>query len=270
MFHEKLPLLPLQGKTVIITRAEGQQSDASQLFTIQGAKTLELPSLVVGPPKDWGPLDSALANLESFNWIIFSSGNGVRYVETRLKRIGKSLYDFANTLKIAAVGKKTAAILSELGVQVDFVPPDFIADSLIKHFPDYSNGLKILIPRVQSGGRTLLAEFFINKGCNVSEVAAYESSCPESIPEKTLFALKSFQVDAIAFTSGKTAKYSSILLEKYLGKEWLSYIYKVKLISIGPQTSLSCLNYFKRVDYEAINHDLEGLLQIYLQSLHCK
>ena len=258
---------PLQGKTVIITRAQGQQSESSRLFIAAGAKTLELPSLVVGPPKDWKPLDSALSNLESFSWIIFSSSNGVNYVEARLRNIGKTLSDFSNTLKIAVVGKKTASVLREIGVGVDFIPSNFIADSLVSDFPEYSNGLKILIPRVQSGGRTLLAESFINKGCNVSEVAAYETSCPASIPEKTLVALRNSLVDAIVFTSAKTAKYSSVLLEKHFGEKWLNYMEEVRLISIGPQTTLSCLNYFKRVDLEATKHDLDGLLEVYIQSV---
>ena len=156
------------------------------------------------------------------------------------------------------MGRKTAQVLDDLGAAADFVPPSFVADSLIDHFPVSGWGLKMLLPRVQSGGRTLLADAFGEAGVRVVEVAAYESRCPDTMPEPTATALEGGDVDAIAFSSGKTARHSAQLLEQRFGPALGERLEGVKLISIGPQTSRSCRQCFGRVDAEADPHDLDG------------
>ncbi len=257
----------LKGKTIVITRSESQQAEARGLFESIGARVLDLPALVIGPPDDLAPLDNALSDLNSFNWIIFSSVNGVQAVEQRLKLIDSSLLSKPKVLKIAAVGRKTAKYLAHIGITCDFVPPEFVADSLIKFFPVPFNDLRFLIPRVQTGGRTILAKAFREAGGYVVEVPAYESKCPQDFPSETAIALKNMEVDAIVFTSGKTAAHSAELMSKYFGEEWQKIIFNVKLISIGPQTSNSCEKYFNRVDQEALQHDLDGLVSACIQSV---
>ena len=173
---------------------------------------IDLPALVIGPPDEWGPLDDALAELDEFHWLVFSSANGVNAVEERLQRQGGSLSGRPSSLRLAAVGRKTAARLEELGAEADYVPPNFVADSLIEHFPISGWGLRLLIPRVQSGGRTLLAEAFGEAGARVVEVAAYESRCPESIPNDAAAALEAGEVAALTFSSGKTVIHTAQLL----------------------------------------------------------
>ena len=151
---------PLQNCTVVVTRAADQLGEARRLLETQGAQVLDLPALVIGPPDDWGPLDDALSELEDFHWLVVSSANGVQAVEQRLQRLGRSLLRRPTNLRIAAVGRKTARALEDLGATADFVPPSFVADSLIDHFPVSGYGLRMLLPRVQSGGRTVLAEAF--------------------------------------------------------------------------------------------------------------
>ncbi len=252
--------LPLSARTVVITRSQEQQGEATALFKAQGAKVLDLPALVIGPPDTWHPLDQSLTELAVFDWLIFSSSNGVNALEERLNRLGDTLANRANNVKVAAVGQKTAFTLEKLGVIANFVPPNFVADSLIQHFPDSPRGLKILIPRVQTGGRPVLSEAFRKAGALVVEVAAYESSCPEVIPEVTASAFLNNEVDAIAFTSGKTAMHTAQLFSKRFGEDWKLYLKHVNLISIGPQTSKTCKKYFSRVDQEADPHDLNGLI----------
>jgi uroporphyrinogen-III synthase len=113
---------------------------------------------------------------------------------------------------------------------------------------------------VQSGGRTLLAEAFGEAGARVVEVAAYESRCPASLPSATLAALDAGGLDAITFSSGKTARHTAQLLEAHLGATWLERLKGVALVSIGPQTSRTCLELFGRCDGEANPHDLDGLV----------
>ena len=245
---------------MVVTRAANQQGEARSLLEAEGARVLDLPALVIGPPDDWGPLDDALDELEDFHWLVFSSANGVQAVEQRLQQRGRCLARRPDSLKIAAVGRKTAALLDGLGAPADFVPPRFVADSLIENFPVSGFGLRMLLPRVQSGGRTLLADVFAEAGVRVVEVAAYESRCPETMPEPTAEAIAAEDVDVICFSSGKTASHSAQLLLQRFGERWSEHIATVKLISIGPQTSQSCHEHFGRVDAEADPHDLDGLV----------
>ena len=252
--------MTLQGCTIAVTRAEQQLGEARRLFEEAGARVLDLPALVIGPPDEWGPLDDALAELEEFHWLVVSSSNGVDAVEQRLQRLGGSLASRPRSLKIAAVGRKTAARLEALGAPADFVPPQYVADSLIDHFPVSGWGLRLLLPRVQSGGRTVLAEAFGEAGARVVEVAAYESRCPQSLPEATAAALAAGSVDAITFSSGKTVRHTAELLERQFGSAWLQRLDGVALVSIGPQTSHACREVLQRVDAEADPHDLDGLV----------
>ena len=259
---------PLQGRTVAVTRAEQQLGEARRLFEQAGATVLDCPALVIGPPDEWGPLDDALAELEEFHWLVVSSSNGVDAVEQRLKRLGGSLTRRPRSLKIAAVGRKTAARLEALGAPADFVPPQFVADSLIDHFPVSGWGLRLLLPRVQSGGRTVLAEAFGEAGARVVEVAAYESRCPAALPAATTAALAAGAVDAITFSSGKTVQHTAQLLEQQFGASWRQQLEGLALVSIGPQTSHTCRDLLGRVDAEAVPHDLDGLVGACVQALN--
>ncbi len=264
---EPSKLESLKGKVIITTRAKEQQSVLCNLLSEIGAEVLDLPALIVGPPSNWNALDSALQDLNNFNWIIFSSANGVNAVDARLKILGKSLARCQKNLKIAAVGKKTENCLKELGANVNFVPPDFVAESLIKHFPSIDTNVKILLPRVESGGRNLIASSFNDQGAKVTEVAAYETCCPEDMPDITAKFISQGQVDAITFTSGKTVKHAVKLLDAKLGKQWKKSFAKIKIISIGPQTSINCYRYFNKIDEEANPHNIEGLVSACIKAL---
>ena len=118
------------------------------------------------------------------------------------------------------------------------------------------------MPRVQTGGRNLIADEFRNAGSRVVEVAAYETSCPDSIPKETIDAIFNRKVDAMIFSSGKTVSNSAFLLEKEFGKEWLTFLDQTKLLTIGPQTSKKCKKIFGRVDSQAKKYTFDGLLDL--------
>jgi uroporphyrinogen-III synthase len=260
----------LAGRTIAVTRAEEQLGAARRLFEAAGATVVDLPALVIGPPDDWGPLDDALAELDQFHWILFSSANGVQAVQRRLIRRGGSLGHRPRGVKIAAVGRKTAAALEDLGATADFVPPDFIAESLVEHFPVSGWGQRLLVPRVQSGGRTLLAEAFGEAGARVVEVAAYESRCPAALPSRALLTLDQGRVEAITFSSGKTVSHVARMLEAAFGASWAERLAAVKLVSIGPATSERCRRVLGRVDGEADPHDLDGLVAACAKALRAR
>jgi uroporphyrinogen-III synthase len=165
------------------------------------------------------------------------------------------------------VGRKTASQLEALGAPADFVPPNFVAESLVDHFPVSGWGLRLLLPRVQSGGRTLLAESFAAAGARVVEAAAYETRCPEGLPSPAVAAIEQGWLDAITFSSGKTVTHTAQLLEGAFGSTWPERLASVAVVSIGPQTSERCRQILGRVDAEADPHDLEGLVQACSRSL---
>ena len=253
--------LPLDSKNIVITRSENKISAVRDLFQKKGATIFNLPAIIIDYPDDLRPLDEALSEISNFHWIIFSSANGVEFVDNRLKYLGTSLLHYSKFVKIAVVGEKTSQALQSLGITSDYIPPDFIAESLIDNFPLSGYGLNILLPRVQTGGRSIIADQFRNAGAMVTEVAAYESKCPQSIPENTRNALKNNTIDAIIFSSGKTVNNSAFLLKKYFGKEWLKVLDNVFILTIGPQTSKKCFEVFGRVDKESENYTFEGLLE---------
>lgn len=254
--------LPLNQKNIIITRSKDGIFDVKKLFINKGAKIYDLPALSVGYPDNINPLDEALNEINDFHWIIFTSSNGIKFVDQRLRYLNKSLKECSNQIKIAAVGEKTAKTLDEFGIRADFIPPEFVADSLIENFPISGYGLRIFLPRVQTGGRDLMADQFRNAGSHVVEVAAYETRCPDSIPKETIDAIYDRKVDAIIFSSGKTVSNSAFLLEKEFGKEWRIFLDQAKILTIGPQTSQTCKQIFNRVDGQASKYTFEGLLDL--------
>ena len=261
---------PLTGKTVLVTRSAGQSSEFSNLLQQQGARVIEMPALVITEPSSWEDLDHAIAYLSDFDWIILTSSNGVDYFFERLFAQGKNPSVLANT-KIAVVGKKTAASLKAQGLVPDFIPPDFVADSLVEHFPEPLQDTKVLFPRVESGGRDVLMKQMTEQGAKVTEVAAYQSGCPTQIVPEALEALQQQTVDVISFASSKTVKHFVQLLETFLPGDSEQFptaqsrLENVCIASIGPQTSLTCRQLIGRVDVEAKEYTLDGLTQAILQ-----
>ncbi len=253
--------LPLHQKNIIITRSKDKISDIRKSFINKGAQIFDFPSIDIGYPDDLNPLDDALSEIDTFHWIIFSSSNGIKFVDERLRNLNTSLKECSKKIKIAVVGEKTSLTLLEYGIEPDFVPPEFVAESLVENFPVSGYGLRVFLPRVQTGGRNLIADEFRNSGSRVVEVAAYETRCPESIPIETINIIASKKVDALIFSSGKTVSNSSFLLKKEFGEEWLTFFDETKLLTIGPQTSKTCINIFGRVDREASKYTFEGLLE---------
>lgn len=252
----------LQHKTILVTRSAGQSSQFTRLLEAQGATVVELPALEIGPPSSWVPLDKAIARLHQFHWLILTSANGVEAFFNRLHlrlEVLENFYRQHFNFKIAVVGKKTAIVLKHHGCEPDFIPPNFVADSLVEHFPDRLTNTQILFPRVESGGRDVLVQQFTTQGAIVTEVPAYESRCPVSIAPQALEALQKHQVDVVTFASSKTVKNFCELLKQSLGENWLEYLNDVVIASIGPQTSQTCEAVLGRVDLEAQEYTLEGL-----------
>ncbi|MBD2296539.1 uroporphyrinogen-III synthase [Anabaena sphaerica FACHB-251] len=258
------PTCPLAGKTILVTRSVGQSSQFSDRLTAEGATVIELPALEIGPPSSWQPLDQAISKLSTFNWLIFTSTNGVDYFFSRLQAKSKDKSALAR-VRIAVVGQKTAQSLKKHNIQPDFIPPHFIADSLVINFPENLAGKKILFPRVESGGRQVLVKELTSKGAEVIEVPAYESFCPQTIPPAAEIALQHHALDVITFASSKTAQFFCLLTATKFPEGITHYLDKTCIASIGPQTSKTCFDLFGRVDLEAEEYTVDGLLKAIIQ-----
>jgi uroporphyrinogen-III synthase len=255
--------VPLAHLSVLVTRAAGQASHFQTLLVAEGAQVLEMPALEIQPPSSWEPLDQAIAHLPNYDWLILTSANAVTYCLDRLAQVG-NVADL-KTIKLAVVGRKTAKILQQRGLTPNFIPPNFIADALVTDFPDPVTGLKLLFPRVESGGRDVLVKEMTAAGAMVTEVPAYESGCPVAPDPVAIAALQARTVNVITFASAKTVRHGCQLLAQGLGAGWADYLDGVAIASIGPKTSEACHELLGRVDIEAQEYTLEGLTQAIIQ-----
>ena len=224
---------------------------------------LEMPALEITPPSSWAALDAAIAHLSHFHWLILTSTNGVDYFFQRLAAHQLDRAAIAH-LKIAVVGKKTANQLQAQGIQPNFIPPEFVADSLIEHFPDPLEGCQVLFPRVETGGREALVQAFSSAGATVTEVSAYQSGCCKTIEPSIYQALCQQQIRVITFASSKTVRcFQTLLATQELPPAKL--LEPSCIASIGPQTSEACRTHLGRVDIEASEFTLEGLTTAIVQ-----
>ncbi|OUC16473.1 MAG: uroporphyrinogen-III C-methyltransferase [Alkalinema sp. CACIAM 70d] len=254
---------PLSDRTILVTRSAGQSSEFTDLLQAQGATVVEMPTLEIMPPSSWEALDQSIAELKTFDWLILTSANAVNYFCDRLLERGRDGRALAQ-VKIAVVGEKTADCLRSRSLQPDFIPPNFVADALIEAFPEPVAGLKLLFPRVESGGREVLVKEFTAQGATVVEVPAYQSACPAAIAPEALQALQTRAVDVITFTSSKTVRHFYQLLEAAIDGSPHTLLDRACLASIGPQTSKTCQDLLGRVDVEAGEYTLWGLTQALL------
>lgn len=254
---------PLAHTRILVTRSVGQSSQFTQLLQSQGATVLEMPALTIGPPSSWQALDAAIAHMQEFDWLILTSANGVEYFFDRLATHGKDARALAG-IKLAVVGQKTANSLRTKGLRPDFVPPDYVADALVEHFPEPAlEGIRLLFPRVETGGREVLVQELTQRGAIVTEVPAYQSCCPDTIAPEVIAALEAGHIDVITFASSKTVECFHRLITQagIIDNHHPSWLTSICLASIGPQTSKTCVELLGRVDVEATQYTLEGLTQ---------
>ncbi len=196
----------LSGKRVLVTRAVEQNTQLSVKLLALGAIPIEFPTIRILPPTDFSPLDDAIADLESYDWLILTSVNGVTNFCLRMRVAQKSVTDL-QSLKIAAIGPATATELQKLGVRVDFVPPKHVAESLLETLP-ISAGERVLYP-TSNIARDVLEKGLREKGVSAQRVTAYRTEAvidagnlPEILPT----------LDVLTFTSGSTARNFAALL----------------------------------------------------------
>jgi len=201
---------------ILITRSRHQTSDLAAHLQALGADPILIPAIALAPPETYAPLDAALANLHTFNWLVFTSANAVDAFHQRLDPKPPATFNSAKTAKTAAIGPATARALTEIGLPPDLVPPQAIAESLAHALlPHIVPGqTRVLLIRAETA-RNILPEALRSAGADLTIVPAYRNLIPEdSIPLlQALFRTPTTWPDAITFTSSSTATNLLALLE---------------------------------------------------------
>ena len=220
---------PLFGKRIVITRSRPQASKLKILLENEGAEVIEFPTIQIKPIKNHKLLDEAIERLPTYEYIIFTSTNGVNLFFQRLNE----KYDsrFFHNVFVCAIGEATAEELQKHGIKPDFVPKEYMAEALIEFFKDKHIKVKdILIPRAKEA-REILPETLRKFGAKVDVVPVYETVTPK-IPDEIKENLKNKAFDIITFSSSSTVKN----FFEIMGKEFAKEISDKKVVAIGPIT----------------------------------
>ncbi len=248
---------PLCGKKIIVTRAAEQAGEFSSSLAARGATVLECPTIRLAEPESWQLLDLAIRDLPTYDWVVLTSGNAVRYFFRRMNTLGTDARALANC-RICAVGPKTADEIRSFGIKPDLIPADYTAEGVVQEFArlDIQN-MRVLFPRADRA-RDVIPSELKRMGAHVDSPVAYRNIFPERLPPETLFALEKRSVDCITFTSSSTVQN----LAAMLGEErMLDMLKGVVVASIGPITSKSCRDLGLKVDIEPASYTLAALTE---------
>jgi uroporphyrinogen III methyltransferase/synthase len=247
-WFEKLPLF---GQRIIVTRDRRQSSMLAEPLEALGAEALFVPVIEVADAAESSSLEQAIRNLADYDWVIFTSVNGVRHFVEALDRSDRDLR--ALKAKLCAIGPATRAAVEALHLRVDVMPEEYVAESLLAALAgEELRGKRILLPRA-AVARDLVPVRLRERGAIVDVVEAYRTIIPANAALRAKEALAR-KPDWITFTSSSTVKN----LLAVTGREALCGI---KVASIGPVTSATARAADLTVDVEADPHTIEGLVE---------
>ncbi len=234
---------PLFGKRVLVTRPREQAAELVALLESHGAEAIEAPMIRIVPPDDYGPLDSACAAIDDFDWIVFASANAV---DVFIKRLLATPLDLRalKDVKLCAVGPATAERLAQAGLKVDLIPAEYHAEALVEALTETGTvrGLRVLLPRADIG-REVVAEELRKRGADVTEVIAYRTVIvdPEREGEADIYRmLLDRRIDVVTFTSASAVRN----LVRALGAEPAADLLRTTVVaSIGPVTAEAAAQY---------------------------
>lgn len=232
---QKGEVLPLARKLILITRAREQADKFSSLLKSYGAEVIAFPTIEIAPPEDWHPVDEAIERLDSYDWVIFTSVNGVKRFTQRLNIKGRDVDALAEK-KICAIGPRTKGELEAMGVTITFMPPEYRAEGVAEGLESIGiQGKKILLPRAR-GARKILPETLREAGAVVDEVEVYQAVKPVKSKESLTQILKR-GIDVVTFTSSSTVRnFMELVSDKNI-------LNGLKVAVIGPITAETVRTY---------------------------
>ncbi|UFJ39074.1 uroporphyrinogen-III C-methyltransferase [Brevibacillus humidisoli] len=252
---------PLFGKRVLVTRARSQASELSEQIMELGGEAYEFPLIKMVPPKELERLDEALWKLDQFDWVIFTSVNGVNHFFKRLRELRIDIRTM--TGRLAAVGPKTAEALEAKGLTVSVLPGEFRAEGLLERLKDeLKPGQSVLLPRADVA-REVLPKELRERGLNVTEADTYQTVIDAENSAETAALLKEKAIHIVTFTSSSTVKNFVQALEGYDLQELLA---GVQVACIGPITAQTARDLGLPVHIVATDSHIQGLVDAIIQS----
>jgi uroporphyrinogen-III synthase len=255
--------LPLEGCRVLVSRAKKQAGALSSALRELGCDVIEIPFIEIRKPTSYAPLDGALRNLETYNWLILTSVNGVEALFTRMQKLKLDASELQR-LKVAAIGPATRKAIEAHGVRVHVTPKEYVAESVVSALRRRVNGKRVLLVRAKVA-RDVIPRELRKVGAAVDVVEAYETVIPKN-SEKRLRALLSNRArkpHAITFTSSSTVKNFVDLLGLRAARTALrkpSASQSIQSASIGPVTAATLREFDLPVDIEAREYTIPGLV----------
>ncbi len=254
-WFEKLPLF---GRRIVVTRARHQAEAFGGTLRALGADVIEIPAIEIVPPADHGPLDHAIAELGSYDWLIFTSANGVRHFTDRLDQSRQDLR--ALRARICAIGEATRGAIAALHLKVDLMGEEFVAESLVEAFRAIDlAGKRALLPRA-AVARDILPQKLRERGACVDVVEAYRTVAPESLAKQV----------AEVFTSGRKPDWitftSSSTVQNFVRAAGVDVLRDVKVASIGPVTSAAAKKAGLQISVQARVFTSDGLVAAILEA----
>jgi len=250
---------PLHGRRIVVTRAREQASEFMEALSGLGASCIEFPTIEVVPPESWEPIDRALRSLEDYQWVIFTSVNGVRYFLERLEANQKDVRDLKG-VKIGAIGPKTAQMWKNLGIQPDVMPGEYRAEAVAAALKDQGiGGNRVLLPRA-SKAREVLPEELRKMGAKVDLVPAYATVKPRTRKDEVRAWLEQGGIDMVTFTSSSTVRNFVEMFEEEAASlhEWMQ---RVPVACIGPVTAQTARENGLRVDLFPSEYTVDALTE---------
>ena len=250
---------PLFGTTVLVTRARAQASRLTTKLDALGARCIELPAIKIAPPPDdYEAVDAAIRRIGDYDWLIFTSTNGVDAFFARLFAAGKDARALSNA-RLAAIGKSTAKRLTVYGLHADLMPGEFRAEGILAALKgELVPGARVLIPRALEA-REILPDSLRAYGASVDVAPVYETVTEEDDPAAVRAMLAAGEIDFVTFASSSTLKN----LVKLLGDAAL--LQKAKIIAIGPITAETCESLGLKPTAVAKEYTIDGMVSAILE-----
>jgi len=246
----------LAGVRVLVGRARHQAGGLSSELRKLGATVLEIPFIEIRKPRSFRPLDSALKNLAEYDWLILTSVNGVEAMWERLAKLRLRKTNFKH-LRVAAIGPATKKAIEKRGVNVDVVPKEYVAESVVRSLRRRVKRKRVLLVRAKVA-RDVIPKELRKAGAHLDVAEAYETVAPKSSRVRLRKALKNPQrrPHVVTFTSSSTVRNFVALLGK-----WRPARGDLQLASIGPVTSATLREMGLAVDIEAKKYTIPGLIE---------
>jgi uroporphyrinogen-III synthase len=266
----------LTGIRVLVGRARHQAGALSSELRKRGAEVIEIPFIEIRKPRSFGPLDAALKNLASYDWLILTSVNGVEAMWERMpeSREGQdfSAEKLSRSLRIAAIGPATKKAIEQRGWKVNIVPKQYVAESVVSSLKKKVKGKRILLVRAKVA-RDVIPRELRKSGAHVDVVEAYETVVPQASRARLRAILKksSKRPHVVTFTSSSTVRNfvellgsrsvaSAGLASRGRGRPRHTGLEGMQMASIGPVTSSTMREYGLAVDIVAREFTIPGLV----------